>query len=178
MKNSANEKVETDWKAIRPRYEDVSTNIVTLADEYGVTWQTLSSYGAKHGWAKRKKMPTPQQKAAELLGAQLMPSKLASRLQRLIAREIDAIEGEILTDRPAVERERDARRLSSLVRSLEKLNTIKARKDKQEGKADGEHASSEDLSAELERRFARFIAGSETDSISGEPEPQGETMAG
>ncbi|MGV8996385.1 MAG: hypothetical protein ACOH12_05515 [Parvibaculaceae bacterium] len=173
MKNSE----EPDWEAIRPRYEDVANNVVTLADEYGVTWQKLSSYGAKHGWAKRKTQRTPAQKAAELVGAQLMPSKLASRLKRLIAREIDAIEGETLEDRPAVERERDARRLSSLVRSLEKLNDIKARRDKKEGKGDGERATAEDLSAELERRFARLLVAAAADSVSGGAEPQGNTMA-
>ncbi|MES1990259.1 MAG: hypothetical protein V4441_04815 [Pseudomonadota bacterium] len=178
MKNSANDKVEPDWEAIRPRYEDTSNNLIELADEYGVAWQTLSMYGAKHGWAMRKTQRTPAQKAADLVSSQLMPSRLASRLKRLIAREIDAIESETLADRPAVERERDARRLSSLVRSLEKLNEIKARKDKQEGKADGDRATSEDLGAELERRFARYHADRGADSVSGEPEPQGETMAG
>ncbi|MDO8289730.1 MAG: hypothetical protein Q7T44_10975 [Parvibaculum sp.] len=166
-----------DWDSIRPRYEDLSVNLVALADEYGVAWQTLAIYAARHGWAMRKTLRTPVQKAADLVSSQLMPSRLASRLKRLIAREIEAIEGETLEDRPAVERERDARRLASLVRSLETLNEIKARKDKQEGNGNGERATSEDLSAELERRFALFHATGETGGVSGQSEPGGKTVA-
>lgn len=152
--------------------------VAALAEEYGMTRQRLTSHAVKLGWQMRQVHRTPQQIAADLVGAQLMPSRLASRLKRLIAREIDAIEGETLADRPAVERERDARRLASLVRSLEKLNEIKARKEKQEGKSDGERATSEDLSAELERRFARFHDEADKGCVFGEPEPERETMAG
>lgn len=162
---------EPDWEAIRPRYEGEAISVMMLAAEYGLTRQKLTSQAVMLGWRLRKPRRTPEQKEAELVGSQLMPSKLATRLKRLIAREIDAIEGETLADRPAVERERDARRLASLTRSLEKLNEIKARKAMQEGKTDGEFATDEDLSAELERRFARFYADGSADSVSGEPEP-------
>jgi len=169
---------DIDWEVIRPLYEDGTTTVTALADEYGMTRQRLTRHAVKLGWRLRQVYRSPQKKAADLVTSQLMPSRLASRLKRLIAREIDAIEGETLQDRPAVERERDARRLASLVRSLEKLNEIKARKAKQEGKADGERATAEDLSAELERRFARFHDAEDADRISDEPEPQRDAMAG
>lgn len=166
-----------DWETIRPLYEDGAMTVAALADEYGMTRQRLTSQAVKRGWKMRQVHRTPQQKAADLVGAQLMPSRLASRLKRLIAREIEVIENENLDERPAGERERDARRLSSLVHSLEKLNAIKARKDKQEGGGDGEYATSEDLSAELERRFALFDAAGKTHSISGDIKPGGKTVA-
>jgi hypothetical protein len=169
--------VEPDWAAIRPRYEDTTEPLVELAAAYGLTWQKISNHAGRKGW-KLRKPKTEQRKAADLRGAALMPTKLAGRLKRLIAREIDAIENESTDGRSATDRERDARRLASLVRSLDKLHDIKAAKDKRNGTATHDDLPGEnDLRGELQRRFARLVAGAATESVSGKSEPRGDSLA-
>ncbi|MCE9649556.1 MAG: hypothetical protein K8R18_08040 [Parvibaculum sp.] len=179
MKKTASTPQTPDWAAIRPRYEDADQPLTEIADEAGVSWQSIAAHAKRNGWALRQPPKSPTRRAADLAGAALMPSKLASRLKRLIAREIDAIEGESTEDRPALERERDARRLSSLVRSLEKLNDIKAAKEKRDPRRADNRTGGGDgaMRAELARRLARIAAGGGPDGVSGEPEPGGDGVA-
>ncbi|MGB3808906.1 MAG: hypothetical protein WA943_02355 [Parvibaculum sp.] len=177
MKKSASRKGEPDWETIRARYEDLAQSLAEIAASEGVAWQKISSYARRAGWKLRQPPKSEARRAADLAGAALMPTKLASRLKRLIAREIDAIEGESTQDRPALERERDARRLSTLVKSLEKLNDIKAAKEKREPKSADERNGDGDMRAELERRLARLSAGSGAAGVSCEPDAAGDGVA-
>jgi hypothetical protein len=155
-----------DWAEIRRDYEDAAAPLDRTAAKAGMTKQKLIRLASGAGWKPR----TPAKKhkpAAELNGGALKPASLAARLKRLIAREIEAIEGESTSARDAAEKERDARRLASLVRTLEKLKDIKASKTKRkdaDAKDDGD-----DLRAELHRRLARLAAGDGAGGIPGEP---------
>lgn len=157
---------EPDWRAIRKRYENLGLPMSEVAAGTGMAWQKIAGYAARHGWEMRKPR-THKQKAEAVRDVALMPTRLATRLKRLIAREIEALESECTDDRPALERERDARRLSTLVRSLEKLNDIKAAKIKRDDKKEDDSLSDDDWFAELERRFTRFVAGEGEASLSG-----------
>lgn len=159
-----------DWAEIRRDYEDLSVPLSETAAKAGLPWQTLARIAAGAGWKMRKAPPKPDAPAAELVGAALQPTKLAARLKRLIAREIEAIEGESTQARDPAEKERDARRLSSLVRSLEKLNDIKASKSKRPKETDGKEEDGDVLKAELHRRLARLRAAGSESAISREPQ--------
>lgn len=169
---------EPDWAAIRKRYECLDVPIDQVAEGTGMTWQKIAMYARSAGWDMRKpRNAKAKAKAIEL--ASIAPMRLSTRLKRLIAREIEAIESEETAERPAADRERDARRLASLVRSLDKLNDLKANKAKRDEKADGESEDSagDDHRAELERRFARLVAAGNAQQLSGELEPDGNGLA-
>ncbi len=177
VKKSAPGEPKVDWAEIRRDYEDIEKPLAETAANAGMSWQKLVYLARGAGWTPRTPPDKPSPPASELGGSSLAPSKLATRLKRLIAREIESIEGEIAHERDAVEKERDARRLSTLVRSLEKLNDIKAAKAKREPKsADGAEDGGA-LRAELERRLARIAAGDGASEISREPESGGDGLA-
>lgn len=177
MKNSiTTSEGEPDWRAIRKRYENLGLPMSEVAAGTGMAWQKIAGHAARNGWEMRKPR-TPKQKVEAVRDVALMPTRLATRLKRLIAREIEALESECTDERPALERERDARRLSSLVRSLEKLKDIKATKTKRDDKNSSDGLSDDDMRAELERRLARIAAAGAESGLSGEPEREGKSVA-
>tara|TARA_R110000868_G_scaffold12110_8_gene58732 strand:- start:347 stop:892 length:546 start_codon:yes stop_codon:yes gene_type:complete len=168
---------EPDWAAIRKRYECLSVPITKVAEGTDMTWQRIAIHAKRNGWEMRKPRNAKEKEAA-IESANIAPLRLSTRLKRLIAREIEAIESEDTAERPAADRERDARRLASLVRSLDKLNDLKANKAKRDDKADGEsEGSGADHRAELERRFARLVAAGGAERLSDEPERSGDELA-
>jgi hypothetical protein len=176
MTNSAKNLKEPDWKTIRKLYENKNTVLKELAANTGLSSQKIVAFARKAGWKPRTD-PIKQQRVDDFRDQGLQPTRLAARLKRLIAREIDSIETETHNDRPAADAERDARRLASLVRSLEKLSDIKAAKAKREGKDDDDKSDDkkggQDMRAELARRLARIAAGEPAPKFSGELEPDG-----
>jgi hypothetical protein len=180
MDQMKKEETEPDWTAIRLAYEDPSVKLREMAPAQGVTWQKIVHEAVARGWrsraGKRPRRKTPTT-ADRLLGSELRPGSLATRLKRLIAREIETIEGERAATRDAMEKERDARRLGSLVRSLEKLNDIKAAKEKREPRDADDAGADDDRRAELERRLAGLAAGGATVGVSGEPVAGGDKLA-
>jgi hypothetical protein len=175
MTNSA-QSTEPDWTAIREGYENLDVPLKDLAAAHGMHWQTIVIHGRKAGW-KPRSARTQKQREEAARDAGLQPSRLATRLKRLIAREIEAIEKENTEDRPATDRERDARRLASLVRSLERLNAIKAAKAKREDKGDDEGEGGDEMRAELERRLARLAAGDAKAGLPRQPDAERGAMA-
>ncbi|KAB7741610.1 hypothetical protein F2P47_04195 [Parvibaculum sedimenti] len=159
---------EPDWAKIRAAYEDPAVPLSGTAKVAGVNAQTLIARARREGWRARTPAPAKPAPAAELTGAAMKPSSLATRLKRLIAREIEAIEGESTKKREAAEKERDARRLSSLVRSLEKLKDMKSGKEKTDKKKDEDGDA---LRTELQRRLARLAAAANADGVSDESQP-------
>lgn len=154
-----------DGAKIRAAYEDISVPLSETAKAAGVSAQALVARARREGWRSRTPMPVKPAPAAELTGAAMKPSSLATRLKRLIAREIEAIEGESTKKREAAEKERDARRLSSLVRSLEKLKDMKSGKDKTDRKKDEDGDA---LRTELQRRLSRIAAAADEGGVSGD----------
>lgn len=173
-----------EWAEIRRDYEDLSIPVALTAAKAGMTPQKLVRHAANEGWRKRTARANATETAkagpiaAERNGENLRPTKLVARLKRLIAREIEAIEGESTARRDAAEKERDARRLSSLVRSLEKLNDIRtASRSKRAKGQDKREEDGDALRAELHRRLARLRAGEGENGISLEPDGRGGSMA-
>jgi hypothetical protein len=177
VKKSASGEVKPDWADIRRDYEDIEKPLAKTAAKAGMTSQKLVCLARGAGWMLRKPPEVSARPASELAGSALKPAHLATRLKRLIAREIESIEGEIAHERDAIEKERDARRLSTLVRSLEKLNDIKAAKAKREPKSGDTAEDSDAMRAELERRLARLAAGEGAGGISGQPDASGDGLA-
>jgi hypothetical protein len=177
VKKSACGGLKVDWAEIRRDYEDLDKPLAETTAKAGMTSQKLVCLARGAGWMLRKPPDASARPASELMGSALKPVHLATRLKRLIAREIESIESEIAHERDAVEKERDARRLSTLVRSLEKLNDIKAAKAKREPKSGDPAEDSDAMRAELEGRLARLAAGDGARGISGEPDAGGNAMA-
>lgn len=157
------------WAAIRRAYEDCAVPLAETAAKAGMSTQKLIRHATVAAW-KMRTQPKKVKPAADLKGGALRPTSLAARLKRLIAREIEAIEGESTGARDPADKERDARRLSSLVRSLEKLNAIKASKLKQPKDTGAREEDGDALRTELQRRLARLAAGSGADTISLQPD--------
>lgn len=89
--------------------------------------------------------------------------KLAARLTRLIAREITDLERQRAVSRDEAEGERQARRIATLVRSIDKLNEIeqaarRAKKDDPSGDNEKRRAEDAALRIGLESRLARLLA--------------------
>jgi hypothetical protein len=109
---------------------------------------------------------TTEQKPAEpsaVPGVDEDAEKLAARLTRLIAREISDLERQRTVSRDEAEGERQARRIATLVRSIDKLNEIEQaarRAKKDDPSADNEKRRAEEagLRTALESRLARLLA--------------------
>ncbi|MBI1261390.1 MAG: hypothetical protein GC184_06670 [Rhizobiales bacterium] len=117
--------------------------------------------------------PTPPPAVTPAPKKRATAKQLATRLRDLIEREIADIEVEGKRKRAASDRERAARQLASLVRSLEKLNEIDlADKARREARAAARKTEDEDHRAELERRLTRLATLLAAEAgADGEPEP-------
>jgi len=145
-----------------------------MAKAYDVPWQTIKARARREDWPAMGSQPppaVPAEKPAQ--GKRASARQLATRLRDLIEREIADIEIEKSGKRAAADQERAARRLASLVRSLEKLNEIDhADKARRDARAAARQSEGEDHRAELESRLARLagLLAAEA-SAAGEPEP-------
>lgn len=178
--------IGVDAAALRRIKKEYAANKRTLreiADEYGTSWQAISTRARIEGWPLRNgktgKPPIKQKPDGPQRGEIVTPKQLGLRLRRIIANEIADIESRKNSDDDA-EREKTIRRIASLTRSLDKLKLIK--KPEQEKSADGKQkrgksADGAGLRAELERRLARLAAGSGEGGVSCEPERSGDGLA-
>lgn len=116
---------------------------------------------------------TTDQKPAEpsvVPGVDEDAEKLAARLTRLIAREITDLERQRAVSRDEAEGERQARRLATLVRSIDKLNEIEQaarRAKKDDPSADNEKRRAEEaaLRIGLESRLTRLLASMDEERL-------------
>lgn len=104
--------------------------------------------------------------------------KLAARLTRLIAREITDLERQRAVSRDEAEGERQARRIATLVRSIDKLNEIEQaarRAKKDDPSADNEKRRAEEaaLRISLESRLARLLAAVDEARVPALPDTAG-----
>ncbi|MGB6087564.1 hypothetical protein [Parvibaculum sp.] len=104
--------------------------------------------------------------------------KLAARLTRLIAREIADLERQRAVSRDEAEGERQARRIATLVRSIDKLNEIEQaarRAKKDDPSADNEKRRAEEaaLRISLESRLARLLAAVDEARVPALPDTAG-----
>ena len=158
---------DIDWETIRADYEIGTRSLSEIALEHRITTQKITSRAWRESWPKRGEVVQEAALATELPDD---AEALAARLTKLIAREIADIERQSMVTRDDAEGERQARRLSSLVRSIDKLHEIEqaARLAKKHDPAsDKAKRAAEDkrLRAELEQRLARLFAAVDADGL-------------
>ncbi|MEQ8267634.1 MAG: hypothetical protein RH982_10590 [Parvibaculum sp.] len=158
---------DIDWETIRADYEIGVKELGIIAAEHKITVQKIATRAWRTGWPKRAEV---KQETAPGNDMPEDAEALAARLTRLIAREIADIERQSKVTRDDAEGERQARRLSSLVRSIDKLHEIEqaARLAKKHDPAtDKARRLAEDkrLRAELEQRLARLFAAADADGL-------------
>ena len=169
--------------SLRHAYEESTDPLDVIAAHHGLSRQKLVAMAQREGWAARTKRQTGSRATsrstprrsrpvtkrrrgrAERASAQGLKA-VAARLALLLEAELGDVEARLATERSSKEREREARRLASLVRAVDRLLAL----ENQTGKASGRTASSsvkpsasgesheKDTLAELERRLARLAA--------------------
>ena len=170
---------DIDWETIRAEYEIGARPLVEIALEHKITIQKISSRARLENWPKRGEIEEAKALATELPED---AEALAARLTRLIAREIADLERQRKTERDEAEGERQARRLATLVRSIDKLGEIEkaarqAKKNDPESDKARRRAEDDAIRAGLESRLARLFAAAETARLSEEADGAGSAAA-
>lgn len=152
---------DIDWETIRADYEIGSRPLAEIALEHKITTQKITSRARAENWPKRGEVAEEKRLETELPQD---AEALAARLTKLIAREIADIERQRKTERDEAEGERQARRLATLVRSIDKLHEIEkavrlAKRNDPEADKAKRRAEDELIRAELESRLARLLDG-------------------
>ncbi|MEX2248038.1 MAG: hypothetical protein WD671_00275, partial [Parvibaculum sp.] len=121
-----------DWDAVEDAWRDPARKITEIAAEIGVTRQRLAAEARKREWPPRLSMtPRGRTRSAKIsetagkIGGAVRRGAMATRLKRLIESEIADVERKYRSGDAAM-REGAAKRLNSLVRSLDKLRDIEA----------------------------------------------------
>jgi len=158
-----------DWDRIRADYEIGARKLKAIGLEHGITPQKIAARARADNWPKRGEVaeaPPPK------TGGDLPEDAeaLATRLTKLIAREIADVEGQRRMTRDDAEGERQARRLASLVRSIDKLHEIEqaarqAKKNDPDSDRKKRREEDERIYAELQRRFALCFAAADQDRL-------------
>lgn len=157
-----------DWERIEHVYQ-TEEKLASIAKYYGLTVQKIVAHAQREGWALRYE----RQQASRLkrTPGNTDPATLRKRLTALVERQIAEIEGRLAEPVESRDHERDARTLSNLTRTLDKLIELKraASVERAEAKRLREEASGDDgakaddvLRQDLARRLAR-IATANTD---------------
>lgn len=148
------EDAEPDWSRIERDYVAGARSVAEIAAEVGLAPHMLSAEARRRGWPMRNQHRKPKSRQG-----------LATRLKKLIEAEIEDVEGRLPVDRSAADRERDARRLASLVSSLGKLYEIE--RDQSKGrKTPLQKGDGDALVLELEGRLARLVAAGDKAGLS------------
>lgn len=161
-----------DWDRIRADYEIGARKLKAIGLEHGITSQKIAARALHENWPERGEVaeaPPPK------TGGELPEDAeaLATRLTKLIAREIADVEGQRRITRDDAEGERQARRLASLVRSIDKLHEIEqaarqAKKNDPDSDRKKRREEDERVYAELQHRFARCFAAADQDRLHAE----------
>ena len=152
---------ELDWETIRAEYEIGKRRLSEIAFDHGIHCNRILARAKTENWPKRGEVAEEQRLETELPQD---AEALAARLTRLIAREIADIERQRKTMRDEAEGERQARRLATLVRSIDKLHEIEkaarlAKRNDPEADKARRRAEDESIRAELESRLSRLAGG-------------------
>ncbi|WP_293211006.1 hypothetical protein [Parvibaculum sp.] len=170
---------DIDWETIRAEYEIGKRPLPEIALEHGIHYNKIIGRARAEQWPKRGEVEEPQKVATELPED---AEALAARLTKLIAREIADLERQRKTERDEAEGERQARRLATLVRSIDKLGEIeqaarRAKKDDPAADRARRRAEDDAIRAALESRLARLAAVAETAPVPEEADGAGSAAA-
>lgn len=175
---------QAQWDEIERSYLETTEPLADLAQRYGISFQRIVAYAKKQNWPERR---IPRPRKGEQYGQPQRPTPLLSRpdntetkdglharLHNLLAHHIGDAEERLASigsgaeQSTATDRERDARTLSSLIRTLEKLielddrraadakSALAEQKLEQQTNGEGELGDAEEMRAELDRRFRRL----------------------
>jgi hypothetical protein len=162
------------WDEVRRAYLGRSESVQAIADRFGVPRWALQHRARSEGWPPRRAgSRTPSPRTAS--GTIPVRRRLIRRLFRIIEAELDLMESRMekqlkdldrSADIPAVDRERNARAVATLVRSLDQVTEIAADLDRIPGgqpksaDADELFAEAERFRRELAERLSKFIPAS------------------
>jgi hypothetical protein len=165
---------QQQWAEVRRAYIGRSETVEAIADRFGVPPRALQHRARSEGWPRRRAgSRTPSPRTAS--GTVPARRRLIRRLFRIIEAELDLMESRMekqlkdldrSADIPAVDRERNARAVATLVRSLDQVTEIAADLDRIPGgqpksaDADELFAEADRFRRELAERLATFIPAS------------------
>ncbi len=152
-----------DWERIERVYQTTEP-LAIIAKEYGITVQKIVAYATRENWPLRgeRQRARKREKPSRLSDT----ATLRNRLTGLVERQIAEIEERLADDAQARDHERDARTLSNLTRTLDKLIELKraaaaeraeVKRTKEKAATDGD-AGEDALREDLVRRLARIAA--------------------
>jgi len=149
---------DIDWETIRADYEIGRKRLSDIGFEHGIHYNRIIARAKAESWPKRGEVEQEKRLETELPQD---AEALAARLTKLIAREIADIERQRKTTRDEAEGERQARRIATLVRSIDKLHEIEkaarlAKRNDPEADRAKRRAEDERIRAGLESRLARL----------------------
>jgi len=155
-----------DWAALREAYVDGTQSISEICDRFKLTRSTLYARIRAEGWPLRcDRCDTAALFAQPASGAAgagpARTERLVGRLFSALERQMSEIELRLngsARDRDAAMRERDARTLSSLVRTLEKLRALDAAAPNAGTAADARNLEPESV-VRMRQAIARRLAG-------------------
>ena len=177
-----------DWVAVEAGYRDGVLTVGELCRRHGVSQRGLYRRARKYGWPLRRDRSGQNEDQANAAGKDGLsraprssrapqPSRrrLISRLFKTLETQMQSIEHRLngqaeIVPQSAADRERDARTLSALVRTMEKLCELESadRRDLEAAKAAQAHVEKDparferdiqDLRQALARRIAGFASG-------------------
>ena len=163
---------QPDWDDIR-RVHQTGVPLKPVAEKYRISIQKISAYAKSQGWPPRP--TTSTKKISNVQNApqrQKSPAALLKRLTGLVEQQIAEIESRLASRKGAEDHERNARTLSNLTRTLDKL--VELKRSEEEDKAARARRSNEArtrkkigadadaIRTDLARRLTRIAAGSQT----------------
>lgn len=149
-----------DWDEIRLRYEAGVEPVGTLCAVAGISESGLRYRARKEGWRRRRRRGSETRLDIQAMAeVEAVPDRasLVERLSRVLNKQIADVEERIaaLGDGSA-DGEREARTLSVLARTLEKLIEIDEAAEKSGDKEKVSERERDSFRAELTRRLARL----------------------
>jgi LysM repeat protein len=164
-----------DWARIYDVYQ-TDEKLAYIANEYGVTVQKIVAHAQREGWPLRYEKGQAAQQVKK--PGSTDPATLRKRLTALVERQIAEIETRLAGNPKGRDQERDARTLSNLTRTLDKLIELKreaareraeAKRLKEAANQDGDGESADALRTDLARRLARLVSPDDAEAFSSEP---------
>jgi len=160
------------WDEIEQRYSNSDQSIAEMAREFGIPRQRIGRYAMQRGWvrtATRRRLE--EAKRGEVQEHVLLASRLVQVFERQIKKTEEYLD-RVQEDEPSLsvsERERDARTLASLTRTLKQLEELRrlpevAAKDKSGVKDQDVHG--DDMRAELQRRLDQLAEADNKKEVS------------
>lgn len=160
-----------DWARIYDVYQ-TDEKLAFIAKEYEITVQKIVAHARREGWPlryeKQRSLNPPTAPGST------DPATLRKRLTALVERQIAEIEARLVDTPEGRDQERDARTLSNLTRTLDKLIELKreaaleraeAKRLKEAANQDGNAESDDILRTDLARRLARLALPEREDEL-------------